>query len=71
MKCVGAKDFEDVRIASESRRLIALGSELESVSHLLFESIEQIDFGDPLWDQEPLRHWAFEIKERQKIGHIS
>ena len=66
LKCVGAKDFEDVRIASESRRLIALGSELESVSHLLFESIEQIDFGDPLWDQEPLRHWAFEIKERQK-----
>ena len=64
VKCTGAKDSEDERVARENSRLSALGSKLSLAGDPLFAAIDALEENDPLWTQKPLCDWRFVARER-------
>lgn len=64
VKCTGAKDSEDERVARENSRLSALGSKLSFAGDPLFAAIDALEENDPLWTQKPLCDWRFVVRER-------
>ena len=64
VKCLGAKDSTDARIDPENAAIARAEARLDAASAGLFQAIDALDRGDPLWQRVPLAHWRFEMDQR-------
>lgn len=65
-KCTGAKDCTDPTITPAEGEISLLKARIESAAEGLFAAIGRLSDADPLWSEEPLAHWKFELEERHR-----
>ena len=64
VKCLGAKNSDDERVAPENTRISGLSMRLSLAGDPLFAEIDALDEKDPLWEEKPLSDWRFVVRER-------
>ena len=64
VKCLGAKNSDDERVAPENTRITGLSMRLSLAGDPLFAEIDALAEDDPLWKEKPLSDWQFVVRER-------